>query len=159
MNGYFRPLRRKVGVLTLVMACVFLIGWIRSRGAKDLIIARSAHSIPYYIASNLSEISISRNAFLSAEPTSGIVWHTQAIRRSIKTDEFEGLRGGVDWQLCGFRLILHPVAFAYVLPYWSIVTPLTLLSAWLLLSKPRSKPAATQPTVDATSRQNAQDAI
>ena len=34
-----------------------------------------------------------------------------------------------------------------VVPFWSIVFPLTLLSAYLLLSKPRpAKPPAQQPT-------------
>lgn len=31
----------------------------------------------------------------------------------------------------------------YVAPYWSLVTTLTLLSAWLLLSKPRNKSKRT----------------
>ncbi|WP_397569085.1 hypothetical protein [Schlesneria sp. T3-172] len=35
------------------------------------------------------------------------------------------------------------------IPYWSIVVPLILLSAWLLLSKPR-KPAATVNPVEVT---------
>src|SRR5579862_3974266 len=30
MPTYFKPLRRKVGVATLVMACVFAAGWVRS---------------------------------------------------------------------------------------------------------------------------------
>ena len=29
MNGYFRPLRRKVGGVALVLACLFVTGWIR----------------------------------------------------------------------------------------------------------------------------------
>ena len=28
--GYFKPLRRKIGVLTLALSCVFAAGWVRS---------------------------------------------------------------------------------------------------------------------------------
>ncbi len=36
-------------------------------------------------------------------------------------------------------------------PYWSIVIPLTLLSAWLLLSRPRVKTEASiTPTIETT---------
>ncbi len=30
MSGHFKPLRRKFGVGTLVMACVLMVGWVRS---------------------------------------------------------------------------------------------------------------------------------
>jgi hypothetical protein len=29
MPSYFKPLRRKIGVLTLVRACVLMVGWLR----------------------------------------------------------------------------------------------------------------------------------
>ena len=32
------------------------------------------------------------------------------------------------------------------IPYWSLVLPLTLLSAWLILAKPRKAKAATGST-------------
>jgi len=30
MGGFFKPMRRKFGVLTLVMACVFMAGWVKA---------------------------------------------------------------------------------------------------------------------------------
>src|SRR6478736_6446220 len=35
MGEYFKPLRRKIGVLTLAMACLFTAGWIRSQTICD----------------------------------------------------------------------------------------------------------------------------
>src|SRR5689334_11887992 len=37
MGEYFKPFRRKIGVITLVMACVFSAGWIRSRNTSDFL--------------------------------------------------------------------------------------------------------------------------
>ncbi len=34
-------------------------------------------------------------------------------------------------------------AYVLIVPYWSLVLPLTLLSAWLILAKPRKAKAAT----------------
>jgi hypothetical protein len=34
----FKPLRRKVGVLTLLMACAFVAAWVRSFTASDYIL-------------------------------------------------------------------------------------------------------------------------
>ena len=35
MGAYFKPLRWKIGVVTLVIACVFVVGWVRSVRVKD----------------------------------------------------------------------------------------------------------------------------
>lgn len=35
MWSYFKPLRRKFGVMTLVMACLLLVGWMRSFSRHD----------------------------------------------------------------------------------------------------------------------------
>ena len=35
MGDYFKPWRRKIGVLTLVMACVFMGAWVRSNSILD----------------------------------------------------------------------------------------------------------------------------
>lgn len=45
---------------------------------------------------------------------------------------------------CGFGLRMDP--FVVVLPYWSLVVPLTLLSAYLLLGKPEIADHTLAPT-------------
>src|SRR4051812_38916511 len=35
MSGFFKPWRRKIGVATLAMACLFMVGWVRSQFQCD----------------------------------------------------------------------------------------------------------------------------
>ena len=35
MGDYFKLWRRKIGVVTLVVACVFAVGWVRSQFVED----------------------------------------------------------------------------------------------------------------------------
>src|SRR5437763_11137498 len=35
MRDFFKPCRRKIGVVTLVLACAFMAGWIRSQWIHD----------------------------------------------------------------------------------------------------------------------------
>lgn len=37
MGTFFKPLRRKFGVVTLGLACVLMVGWVRSLSAEDRI--------------------------------------------------------------------------------------------------------------------------
>ena len=62
-------------------------------------------------------------------------------------DQFESI--GIKWRFRYFGFgIGDEVDQTGVLraPYWSIVIPLTLLSAWLLLSKPRIAKSPEKPT-------------
>ena len=35
MGEYFNPMKRKVGMMTMAMACLFMVGWVRSISVKD----------------------------------------------------------------------------------------------------------------------------
>ena len=69
MGDFFKSWRRKIGCVALMMAAVFMMGWVRSLSDTDVFVAPIGKS-------------------------------------------------------------------RIVVPYWMAVIPLTLLSAWLLLSKP-----------------------
>ena len=101
MSDYFKPLRRKVGLVTLAMACLLTAGWVRSYCGGDRIIA------------------IVMEGF---ESKNGYIQHIRI--------DLEG-RG---WKK---PLVYRPDG-TFCVPYWSICVPLTLLSAFLLLSKPRA---------------------
>ena len=58
MDEFFRGWRRKIGVLTLVMACVFMVGWVRSEAMFDM--------IAYADQGELLRIASSDNALLIA---------------------------------------------------------------------------------------------
>ena len=124
MGEYFKPWRRKIGVVTLVMACVVVAGWVRGRCVRDFV-----DSGRYLPGSRGIVIDNNRDSF------------------TLKTRE-----GPTICLLPGGEInTVLPVSDAKVvlvtlirIPYWSIFIPLTLLSAYLLFSKPRVEPATAQ---------------
>lgn len=119
MMGYFKLRRRKVGVITLVVACVFVAGWVRSNLADDRI-SFDAFERTISIVSASGGIACESRKFSD-------IWDALQSRR------------GSTWDR-GVKVASPPINRPQIIPYWSIVIPLTLLSAWLLLSKPRAKP-------------------
>ena len=89
MGEFFKGWRRKVGVLTLVMACMFMAVWIRS----SLVIDKIANDFG---------------------------GHEKLV------EMLQGDESGMSRLITIWR----------VSPVW-IILPLSLLSAWLLLGKPR----------------------
>lgn len=157
MSNSFKPLRRKLGVVRLVIACVMLAGWIRSLRNYDAV-----HFLYNRTRSSFGTVD-GRLSFAQLrsieEPNpieDGPRWNYTAdsefrsydaqgnwipIESLIST---EGIEWRSDW--AGFHVSLgvvrpkgNEVRFGrYLVPYWSIVLPLALLSASLLLSKPRT---------------------
>jgi hypothetical protein len=142
MGEYFKPWHRKIGVLTLVMACVFASGWVRSFSTFDRLQWRSdekgiclvtsnrglllwegvEESIPFQLTLPSFYLTGDATTYNFLDNGQHVTWH---------------------WGSCGFefgettfRITGWSKAFR-IIPYWSIVVPLTLLSAYLLLSKPR----------------------
>lgn len=140
MNGYFRHLRRKVGAVTLALACFLAIAWVRSKLAGDFLI------LPRKEVISINGALITRFAGLGAPEivTYQAMTFSNADDRTSYDDEWDWLYYGfgyrsfaVTWITKGLRTT--STTFDYRFPYWAIAIPVTLLSAWLLLSKPRSK--------------------
>ncbi len=110
MIEFFKGWRRKIGVLTLLMACAFAAVWVRSLSATDVIKIHTGEKIP--------KVLRLRAGWLRS--------HQGRIERiaSLAIGKHGRPAGGT-----GFYL--------WQLPYWSVVIPLTLLSAYLLLSTTR----------------------
>ncbi len=116
MGEFFKGWRRKAGLVTLAMACVLMIGWMRSLAVTDVF----------------------------------SIWINEPRQRRLLA--IESHYGEIGWQDFGSAPLIgnpsgwssyannlrppDPLAFNTV-PYWSLVLPLTLLSAWLILIKPR----------------------
>jgi hypothetical protein len=143
MREFFRGWRRKVGCVTLAMACVFAAGWVRCHYASDV--------IEFTVAETL-------HSFMSGK--SGIVWYSQdgSIDRSgdeplyimLGTAAEWGIaRRSGDWMFAGFDCRVRKHDGWWTLPFWSIVIPFTLISAWCLLTKPRAKHATKSEPADA----------
>lgn len=139
MPTHFKLPRRKIGVATLAMACLFAVGWVQSRHSKCWFDFRSdSHHHLFFIADN-SRLCLVR----MPEDVAG---HVESI---IERGHFWISRGVLNdiedlWSFGGFALGRNVDVYgepmdALVIPGGSIVIPLTLLSAWLLLSKPRAK--------------------
>jgi len=101
MHEFMWPFRRKLGVLTLIVACCLMALWIRSfdtqTRSEDVFIFGASHYSCWSLQSEYGYINL------------------------VSPKEFR-VEGPIVRQA----------------PYWSVVIPLTLCSAYLLLSKPRS---------------------
>ena len=156
MGCYFKPWRRKFGVLTLGMACVFMAGWVRSRSGWD---ALEFFRGSFAIQSDDGNLLLARIVLnpsgreLKWSAIPGHYWRGPDPNNPWQPIPFG--QNKIDWsfQWNGFEIgdvLTTPVTGPsqtwmqfWQVPYWSIVIPLTLLSTWLLLSKSGKSVATT----------------
>ena len=160
MPTFFHGWRRKIGVFTLLVACVFAAGWLRSLSFRDGVSYRSgklSKSEIYLSRDGVSCTTVRHNRedFFDGVET---VWTSDSNPGGVPGDgssipiDISNFKTHIQW--CGFHFAYEDgwandpdVRFeACCVPYWSIVIPLTILSAYLLLAKPR----VAQPTSRST---------
>ena len=151
MGEFFKSWRRKAGCVTLVMACLFMAGWVRSKLKYDLIVLPCGNS-SYRVALMFGRFRFLR-ATPSALPPSWVSKDVSHISYQEAEEWFVDMDGErmewknmtVEWQWSwgmfsfGAGTRLHERVELYTFPYWSVVIPLTLLSAYLILWKPRKR--------------------
>ena len=149
MGEFFKGWRRKVGCVTLVMACVVTLMWMRSLDIEDSLTESKELGTTYFVGS--------RNQQLLWAKQEGVFWKAKGVweEHKLGSSPFVSVQ---DYQSqsrknwCGFRFevgesemrgpIVGKVRLVIVaIPYWSLVLPLTLLSAYLILWKPRKRKA------------------
>ena len=124
MAEFFKSWRRKVGVMTLLIACLCLGGWVRSLNTIDLIFVRGG----LIVVSLRGNFSFSHRVHVLSQTLSG------GFPSKIRSSDFrEGLK---IWSMDASSTITIQTDHAMI-PYWSLVLPATALSAYLLLTKPR----------------------
>ncbi|WP_010583747.1 hypothetical protein [Schlesneria paludicola] len=125
----FKPWRRKLGVLALVIACVVMTMWLRTRNLDDrfTLICPKDSLLPSF-----SVISSAGGAHFYTYQQTGRVFRTE-----YGSDHPESIRARKR-QMDYSRNARNKI----VIPYWAILALLTFLSAYLLVSKLR--PAETQ---------------
>ena len=150
MGEFFRGWKRKVGVLTLVMACLLMGSWMRSRiGWDALEFFRGSFAIQsdngHLLLARIVINPSGRELKWSSMP--GHYWMGPTPNNPWQPIPFA--QNKIDWSFRwnGFEsgdVLTTPVTGPsqtwmqfWQVPYWSIVLPLTLISAFLLLSKPR----------------------
>ena len=144
MSEFFKPWRRKVGCVTLAMACVFMAGWVRSRTANDYVLIPT-NSAGYFVGADshglcwIQSQNLDFPDFWYVVQGPGVSFEfNAAYQRPLDHNAAATCSQWLGFQIIQINSnILGPRSreLKWVLPYWSIVLPLTLLSAYLLLSK------------------------
>jgi len=140
MGDFFKGWRRKIGCVTLVMSLVFMMGWIRSHGLRDSVFFPTG--------------KITESCVFSGEGFVG--WANVLVNNPAYQPKVHWAFGGppnvshtlnqpsvrIKWNWCGvFAYDFYTIGEAsWILPYWFIVCPLTVLSAFLLLPKRKKSP-------------------
>ena len=160
MQEFFHGWRPKVGCVTLLLASTFAAVWIRSLFFLDMsILARD--SAEYRVSSFGGSLSLGRCEVSPPLPLeSGTVFsyplvkvpgfgtNSDGIKQQYDPWDQQQMEWHVDWAGFHFGVGTSDRGAGYknreqtmICPYWSFVIPLTLLSAWLILSNPRKTTA------------------
>ena len=163
MRDVFKTWRREIGVVTLFMACAFAGGWIRSLATFDVINCPLGNKNAIAIASWKDAFAI-RIGWDNDDPWEELRWDErddfgyndpESTNYRFKQPIPDGAGCFVNWWLlgCGGGIGVTPLnqrsycgMLFMIIPYWSIVIPLTLLSAYLLIS--RASQTAPKPPND-----------
>jgi hypothetical protein len=141
MREYFRGWKRKVGVVTLMMACMSVIGWVKSHVYQDDIEVCIGTELIYSLVTHDLEVCLWRIRPLEESMSQcSFSWTSQPIDRRA-SPFFDEMRQqsvlGISYTRDD-RSGLDRYHFL-IIPYWLIAVPLTLLSAYLILWKPRKR--------------------
>lgn len=128
MSNVFQGWRRKMGVVVLVLACVVMMGGLRSLVRRNFLRVSLNRWPDCEIQSFCGHVSVTfknrRHAWINT-----VDWDSDAV------GEHNYARLLANARKSGEPLI----------PYWLLVLALTLAAGWLILWKPR--PAETRPAV------------
>jgi hypothetical protein len=152
MREFFQGWRRKVGVVTLLMALVLCGLWVRSLSTID-VLALPASLLNYTFVSGQGSFAATGNFVFNLRQDSreenGRTILRVEIRQMAKQPnrkEFHWWKfNGSEFRL--FRSSSESNGVMPMVPYWSLVLPLTLLSAYLILWKPRTTKLSDQPAI------------
>jgi len=151
MRKFFRSWKRKLGVVTLLIACVFAGGWARSFDRRETIAFRFGEDNRIEFGSNQSQFTLALNLCADGKHYGDKFYSSSASRKVDAEIDARHIKWQRSFGEFMFRRLTYLEAdpslrwypsggsdiISWTFPYWSIVIPLTLLSAWLLLSKPR----------------------
>ncbi len=148
MGEFFRGWKRKVGFMTLMMALALAGGWVRSAFVEDSIEIPTGRHSSISLVSGYSQLLLKVDLHPCSDDTLPIpTWRSVKLWGGIRW--YDDLPTVFQWEWNGFALAEVPYqelldddwqdyrSTYYFAPYWSITIPLTLVSLWVLLSKPR----------------------
>lgn len=142
MSGYFQPVRRKLGAVTLAFTCALAAAWVRSQTTCDLIILGRL-----IVVSGGQKLLVRPFAEGVLVEFTGREFGQSALEqttRRIKSSA-SGHNAASLWTLASISSIRASISTIQnhddnqadeMISYWLIVIPLSLVSACLLLSRP-----------------------
>ena len=157
MKEFFRGWRRKAGVLTLLMACLFMAAWVRSFSTIDWLTLATWNSY-WRLTIEHGVVELSRYRYVSGDrpqlsfKNGGLKsWTSESLVNpdgqisSYGTCRANLATADTNTEFCGLayatRKWITPTFVVdesfFVFTYHYVTIPLSLLSAYLLLSKPR----------------------
>ncbi len=147
MKEFFHGWRRKVGIVALVMACGFLTLWFRAGAVEDVILSGNGKGT--VISLQLSRKGVAWNRYEGLVMKPAMKWWREppvagqeGPPRAFFTREPIAITRGAQWYIFSYGQIQNSLGNTmdyWVLSFWSITIPLTLLSAYLILWKPRNR--------------------
>ncbi len=150
MGQFFRGWKRKVGCVTLLMALVFMAAWIRSFGFSDqFIVPLGQHRtvvggsfFQYVILFMLNDEQPGQAGNILHQ----FIWASGPYKEIDMRvfEDSDGVTWNWSWYGVGIRVssqeqdsTIHFSNYCAI-PYALVTIPLTFISLWLLLSKPRN---------------------
>jgi hypothetical protein len=147
MHTFFHGWRRKAGVVTLVMALILMVAWVRSLMICDTIVAPRRGTLQF-VQSFVGTVRWGRHSWPGGVPDGvplpSTMWMSSKLLDEQIAESFWKHRT-IEWRWnwAGFDFAAGDSAGERVerwaIPYWSLVIPLTLLSACLILQKARKR--------------------
>ncbi len=134
MGDFLHGWRRKLGIVTLLLAFVFLSGWIRSRSHCDHVTIRSGQQTVHWLISGYHWLGwvMYREPENTFPPTVKTQWK---VWQACETP-FSAVHTRWNARFSYFYESTSAAANPHlIVPYAVIVLPLTFLAAYLLLTK------------------------
>jgi hypothetical protein len=138
MREFFRGWRRKVGCVTLVMACVFAVAWVRSFFIWDVLTFPVGRDASFEVLSSSDRFLMSyveHNGFLNEPFHTTTSWRNQGVRPWWDVAEFGSTTQAVSIPPATGMVKRLSVGSSQK----ALTIPLTLLSAYLILWKHRTR--------------------
>lgn len=137
--------RRNIGVITLILACVFSGEWLRGMSYLDCVhFPTGEHSWQEWSSGRgaIRGWNLNVKTVVNEERPESFGWYMVTISEiSSRNGRPQTWRWWCDnFGAENWFYFQDNFRSDFIIPYWSIVVPLILLSACLLLSKPRSLP-------------------
>lgn len=164
MREFFKPWRHRFGVATLVLACAFAVAWVRNFSLLDYIEIPIGNHISVFLATYRHYFAILIEFDPEYDLSSSAKWLSEPISQLTPDDlvkmNYVSLQSMIKYRNHPPVVPKGPnqpyrvpelgqdyLLLGSPIPYWSIVAPLTLLSAYLLLINPRPTKPKVEPII------------